>query len=835
MVNFTIDDIGGFMECPDNIRNMSVIAHVDHGKSTLTDSLIARAGIIAMKSAGSERYMDTREDEKERGITIKSTGVSLHFKYDGGDYLFNLIDSPGHIDFSSEVTAALRVTDGALVVVDTIEGVCVQTETVLRQAMMERIRPVVMVNKVDRAIVELKLDAESIYKNFFRVIERVNSIISNFRQEEMGSLEIDPVVGNVAFGSGKDCWGFTLNKFAEMYCKRLKIEKDKLIKRLWGDNFYDPERKIWTTKEEGEDGKPLQRGFVKMILDPLLKITKACLENEPENVKKLVETMGVKLDPAEWELTGKILLKTILRKWMEASDALLEMMVLHLPSPRVAQRYRYNYLYEGPEDDVCAIAMKNCDPKGPLMMYVSKMIPTSDKGRFYAFGRVFSGRINQGDKVRIMGPQYIPGKKTDLQERSVQRCVVMMGRKAEQLQSVPCGNTCALIGIDEALIKTGTISNHVDAHNIRSMKYSVSPVVRVAIKPKNPSELPKLISGMQRLAKSDPLVVCINDEETGENIIAGSGELHVQICISDLVKEFGQLEVITSDPVVAYRETVRESMNTESALMTAMSKSANGHNRLTCNSEPISADLVDAIEKNEIPLRDVKEKTKVLCEKYGFDKSDVPKIWAFGPDGDGPNMIVDLTKGCQNMHEIRDHMVAGFEQVARQGVLCDEPMRGVRYNVIDTTLHADSIHRGSGQISPTTRRVLYACQLLSSPTLQEPIFLAEISCPQDVVGELYYCVGSRRGRVNEEVVVEGTPLILVKAELPVAESFGFTAMVRERTSGQGFPNCIFSHWETLEGVYNKPDSHLQKIITSVRVRKGMKAEVPDVNTFMDKL
>lgn len=817
------------MQQPEQIRNMSVIAHVDHGKSTLTDSLLARGGMIADKNAGSARTTDTRKDEKERGITIKSTGVSLHFNYEDKNYLFNLIDSPGHIDFSSEVTAALRVTDGALVVVDTIEGVCVQTETVLRQAMQERIKPVLMINKVDRAIIELKLGGEDIYKNFCRVIDRVNSVISNFTQPAMGKLEIDPIVGNVAFGSGKDCWGFTLNKFAQILSSKFNLDKEKVIKRLWGENYYDAVNKLWTTQPNSKSGEPLKRGFVHFIIDPLLKVSKACLSGDNAEIDKLLNVIEVKLEPAERELTNKALLKVILKKWMEVSHALLEMMVLHLPSPKTAQKYRYNYLYEGPEDDPCAIAMRDCDPKGPLMMYVSKMLPTSEKGRFIAFGRVFSGTLHQGAKVRIMGPQYVPGKKNDLSEKAVQRCVVMMCGKVDPVPNVPCGNTCGIIGIDEALVKTGTITDHPNAHNIRIMKYSVSPVVRVAVKPKNPAELPKLIAGMQRLAKSDPVVVCVNDEETGENIIAGSGELHVEICINDLIEEFCQIEIIKSDPVVSYRETIRETSKQ------AMSKSVNGLNRLYCTAQPLTPELTAAIEKGEIPFRDTKEKIKILCEKFNFEKAEAAKIWGFGPDGEGPNMIVDVTSGCQFMNEIKDHMISGFEQVVKTGVLCDEPVRGVRFNVTDTTLHTDSIHRGAGQISPATRRVLYATQLLAKPTLQEPIFLVEITCPSDVVSELYYCLSSRRGVVDEEVVVEGTPLILVKAFLPVAESFGFTAFLRERTSGRAFPNCVFDHWESIDGEYNRAEGQLGKIITSIRTRKGLKPNVPDINEFMDKL
>lgn len=829
MVNFSIDQIRKIMDDPNNIRNMSVIAHVDHGKSTLTDSLIARAGIIAKKSAGDERYMDTREDEKERGITIKSTGVSLYFEYDDKGHLFNLIDSPGHVDFSSEVTAALRVTDGALVVVDCIEGVCVQTETVLRQAMQEKIRPALMVNKVDRAILELQLDGELMYKNFLRVIDNVNVVVTTYAQEDMGECELSPTRGNVAFGSGKDAWGFSLKRFADIYSKKFKIPYEKMIQKLWGENYYDAKNRVWRSEGVGRDGNPIQRGFVTFIMGPIVKLAKVCMEMDKESITKMLKTLNIELTQTESELQTKKLLKCIMQKWIDAADTLLEMMVLHLPSPKVAQSYRYKYLYEGPEDDVSALAMKNCDKDGPLMMYVSKMVPTSDKGRFYAFGRVFSGTVAMGQKVRIMGPNYEPGKKADLYEKTIQRTVLMMGRKTEAVDDVPCGNTVALVGIDAFLTKTGTIATCPDAHNIRVMKYSVSPVVRVAIKPKNQAELPKLIQGMNRLAKSDPLVLCINNEETGENIIAGSGELHVEICINDLINEYAQIEIIKSDPIVSYKETVRAKSST------AMSKSSNNHNRLTCSSQPIEEELSIAIEEGQIPLRDAKQRVKVLNEKYDWDKSEAAKLWSFGPEGEGPNMIVDITSGCQFMNEIKEHMVSGFEQVTKAGVLCEESLRGVRFNVDDTHLHNDSIHRGGGQLSPATRRVLYATELLADPSLQEPVFLVEITTPSDLVGVIYGCVSSRRASVEDEVQIEGTPLTIMKVFLPVAESFGFTGFLREKTGGQAFPNMVFDHYDVLSGVAAEKDSRLNKIIVDIRKRKGLKADIPDASYYMDKL
>lgn len=601
MVNFSVEQIRAIMDKPDNIRNMSVIAHVDHGKSTLTDSLICKAGIIASKVAGDARYTDTRQDEQERGITIKSTGVSLYYEYDAfgtgnnDPFLINLIDSPGHVDFSSEVTAALRVTDGALVVVDCVEGVCVQTETVLRQAMQEKIRPVVMVNKIDRPILELQTDAESMYQNFIKVVDMANVIISNYEQPDMGDLLVYPNKGNVAFGSGKECWAFTLTRFAKIYASKFKIDEKILMEKLWGDNYYDVAVKKWKTDNYDENGKSLQRGFCAFIMDPIIKLARAVMDGNKEQYEKLCKTIGVELKGEEKDLTGKHLLKNIMAKWINAADTLLEMMVLHLPSPKRAQQYRVTYLYEGPMDDECANGIRNCDPKGPLMMYVSKMVPTTDKSRFFAFGRVFSGTISTGQKVRIMGANYKPGKKDDLQEnKAIQRTVLMMGRTVEYIPDVPCGNTVGLVGIDQFLVKGGTLSDHPESHTIRTMKYSVSPVVRVAVAPKNAADLPKLVDGLKKLAKSDPLVQCIT-EESGQQVIAGCGELHVEICLHDLETEFANIEIIKSDPIVTYKETV-----TQLSSQLVMSKSANKHNRLYCQAEPLQDGLPELIEKGDI-------------------------------------------------------------------------------------------------------------------------------------------------------------------------------------------------------------------------------------------
>eukprot|EP01017_Pseudomicrothorax_dubius_P045928 TRINITY_DN8027_c0_g1_i1.p1 TRINITY_DN8027_c0_g1~~TRINITY_DN8027_c0_g1_i1.p1 ORF type:complete len:837 (-),score=282.49 TRINITY_DN8027_c0_g1_i1:137-2647(-) len=836
MVNFTVDQIRTIMDNQNNIRNMSVIAHVDHGKSTLTDSLIAKAGIIAAAKAGDTRYTDTREDEKQRGITIKSTGVSLYYEYDikgAGTlepYLINLIDSPGHVDFSSEVTAALRVTDGALVVVDCVEGVCVQTETVLRQAMQEKIKPVVFVNKIDRMILELQYDPETMYQNFIRVIDMVNVIITYYEQPDMGDLQLYPSKGNVSFGSGKECWGFSLATFAKMYSKKFGIDEKKLMEKLWGDSYFDAAAKKWKSSNEADDGSTLKRTFVTFILDPICKLAKAIMDGNTEQINKIVQNIGVKIASEEKDIVGKHLLKLILSRWINAADTIIEMMILHLPSPRAAQKYRVTYLYEGPQDDACAQAIRECDPNGPLMMYVSKMIPTTDGSRFFAFGRVFSGTISSGQKVRIMGSNYKPGKKDELYEKPIQRTILMMGRTVEYIPDVPCGNTVGLVGVDQYLLKQGTISTHADAHPIRVMKYSVSPVVRVAVEPKNAADLPKLIEGLKRLSKSDPLVQCTS-EEGGQHIIAGCGELHVEICLHDLMNEYANCEIKVSEPIVQYRETV-----IEKSAQVCMSKSANKHNRLYCIAEPLDEKLSDLIEKGEIgPKDDPKLRSKVLSEDFGWDKLDAGRLWAFGPDNAGANVLVDTTKAVQYMNEIQDSMESGFQWVTKEAVLAEENMRQVRFNIVDVVLHADAIHRGGGQLIPTARRVFYACQLTSQPRFLEPIFLAEITAPLDATGGVYQCLSQRRGIVIEENQVAGTPLQQIKAHLPVAESFGFTAHLRSLTAGQAFPQCVFDHWAVLNGDPLEAGSKINTLVLEIRKRKGLKTGLPDLNDYLDKL
>lgn len=829
------------MDVPSNIRNMSVIAHVDHGKSTLTDSLVSRAGIIASDQSGS-RFTDTRADEKERGITIKSTAISMYFEMNeasladikqktvGRDFLINLIDSPGHVDFSSEVTAALRVTDGALVVVDAIEGVCVQTETVLRQALTERIRPILVVNKVDRALLELQLTKEALYTSFLRVIESVNVVIATYYDEALGNCQVYPEKGTVAFASGLHGWAFTLNQFAVRYAKKFGIEKSKLMERLWGDNYFNPVTKKWSTKSTTDEGVQLERAFCMFILDPIFRIFDSVLNEKVDQYKDMLKKLEVPMLNEDYEKKGKDLVKVVMRKFLPAADALLEMIAIHLPSPVTAQAYRCETLYEGPMDDECAVAIKSCDAKGPLMLYVSKMVPTSDKGRFFAFGRVFSGTVASGLKVRIQGPNYIPGTKTDLFVKSIQRTVLMMGRSVEAIEDCPAGNIIGLVGVDQFLIKSGTITTSETAHNMKVMKFSVSPVVQVAVEVKNPNDLPKLVEGLKRLAKSDPCVLCITSD-TGEHIVAGAGELHLEICLKDLEEDHACVPIRVSDPVVSYRETLR----TESS-QTALSKSANTHNRIYMTAQPFEEEVSKDIEAGKIdPKEEFKARARYLNEVHGWDVGDARKIWEFGPDGSGPNVVIDMTKAVQYLNEIKDAICLAFRNATREGALAGEPMRGCRFNLMDVTLHPDAIHRGQGQIMPAARSCIYAAELLSEPAIMEPVYLVEIQCPDRAMGGIYGVLNRRRGHVFYEEQRIGTPLFNIKAYLPVNESFGFTADLRMGTQGQAFPQCVFDHWQLMPGSPLDPTSKVNAIVKAVRKRKGLAEEIPTLDRYLDRL
>ncbi|KAF3903220.1 hypothetical protein ABW20_dc0103297 [Dactylellina cionopaga] len=822
-----------------NIRNVSVIARVDHGKATLTDSLVAQAGIFVDEKPGKWN------NEQERSVTTKSTAISLLGNIpeedlseiketkaspaNGTDFLINLIDSPQRVEFSPEVTTALRITDGALVVVDVVEGASLQTENVLRQALFERIKPVLCINKVDRCLFELQSSKEELYQSLSRNVENFNAIISIYQEYTVKvDCQVSPEKGNVAFASTDQGWAFTTRTFATRYAKKFGVHKDKMMEYLWGDNWFDSTTKKWVKTDPGAG---IERGFNQFILDPIFKIVDLIKNHAYQEVFALAEKLEIEITKEEREQRDKPLLKSILRRYLPATDAILEMMIIHLPSPITAQSYRAELLYEGPNNDEAYNSIRDCNPDTDLMLYVSKMVPTSDKGRFYAFGRVFAGTVRSGVQVRIQGPNYVPGRKEDLFVKMIERTVLMMADRVEVIDSVPAGNIVGLVGVDQFLLKSGTLTTFEAAYNLKSMKFSVSPVVQVAVEVKNSSDLPKLVEGLKRLSKSDPCVL-VSTSDAGDHIVAGASELHLETCLRNLEEDYAGISLSESSPVVRYFETV--TVKTEKD---ALSKSANKHNRIFLRAEPLDEELCKAIDTGKISGNDdIKIRGRFLTENFGWDVTEARKIWAFGPNNNDPNIIVDTTKAVQYLHEIKDSVVSGFKWATKEGPICEEPMRSVRFNIMDVTLFSDAIHRGAGQILPTARRVICAALLMSKPNFMEPIYLVEIQLLESVVGVAISVLLKRGGQIISQNQLSDSKFCSLQAYLAVRSSFGFTKDLRAITSGQAIPQLVFSHWALMQlGSPLENNTQAHNIALDIRKRKGLEVEIPGVEKYYDKL
>ncbi|XP_078431914.1 elongation factor 2-like [Wolffia australiana] len=832
MVKFTAEELRRIMDTKHNIRNISVVSH-DHSKSTLIDSLVAAAGTSAQEVAGDVSMTETRQDEAERG-EFKSAGISLFYEMEdeslknfkgersGNEYLINIVHSPGHVELAAEDKVSLRITDGALVVVDFIGGLTIQTESGLRQALEESIKPVLVVNNMDRCILEFEVPGEDAYQNFKSIIERANVIIATYENDFLRDVQVYPEKGTVAFSSCSHGWAFTLTSFAKMYAAKFGVDETKMIKKLWGENYFDRKTKKWTTENTGS--QTCKRGFVQFCYEPIQQILAVCMANQKDKLWPNLERLNVTLKPEEKELTGEALMKHVIQAWLPAGKALLEMTIFHLPSPSQAQKYRVENLYEGHLEDIYAKAIRNCDPDGPLMLYVSRMIPASDKGRFFALGRVFSGRVSASMKVRIIGPNLMT---------SVQSTVIWMGKRLESVEDVPCGNIVALGGLDQFISKNATLTDETatGANRIRAMKFAASPVLLAEVKCKIVSDLPKLVEGLKRLAQSDPMVVCTT-EESGQHIVAGVSESHLKICLRDLREDFMDgAEIIASDPVVSFRETVQEK-----SCRVVMSKSLNKHNRLYMEARPMEDGLAEAIDEGRIgPRDDPKVRSKILAEEFGWDKDLAKKIWCFGPETTGPNMLVDKCKGVQYLDEVKDPVVAGFQWASKEGAIAGENMRGICFELCDVVLHADAVHRGVDQIIPAVRRAMCASQLTATPRLLEPFYLVEIRTPEKCLGAIYSVFSQRGGYQIEESQLPGSPLFIVKAVVPVINALGLGGAIHAISSGQAFALSVFDHWDVWNSDPLEAGSKAAAIVADVRKRKGLKDQITPLSEYENEL
>ena len=673
-------------------------------------------------------------------------------KKEENNLLLSLVDSPGHLDFSSEVTASLRLTDGALVVVDCISGISVQTETVLRQAIEERVTPVLFLNKLDRAFLELKKDEEDLYQDLFKTIESTNSLIRTFTQEGIEPQQLDPTKGNVGIGSGKMGFGFTLLQFAKIFSTEKK-SPEQMVKYLWGDWFFDSQDKKWRNSPIHE-GRKLERGFVKFILKPLNKLSRLCTTQEEENWKK-IESIVNKMLPEmskkeEQELRncktlapGKELIQRIFTLILPAAEPILSMIQTHIPSPKQAQSYRAELLYTGPKEDKFMTSIKECDVTGPLCVYVSKMVNFNKS--FLAYARILSGTLKEGTKVTVLGPKYSPLSQKDVFKNiSIKSVKLSLAKDFISVDKSIAGNIVCIGGLEKYVDNSCTLFDvpttiEAPLYPIKAMNFTVSPVVRVSVSPENVSDLPKLKEGLSFLSKSSPMVEITYDESTKQFVVSGAGELHIEILMKDL-KEYSNCNLKISNPVVPFCETVT------SKSPVCLTKSANKLNRIYCNAEPISPELLKEMQQGkieEIYKNSPNELSKHLTSNHGWSPQDAKKIWVFGPEASSnpTNILVDQTKSSEYLNEIKDSLISAFYLVCSEGVLAGEPLMGVRFNIQEVVVHSDNSHRGSSQIIPAAKRVYRACQLSGVPKLVEPIYLASIRLSHDVLGAVHQLLG----------------------------------------------------------------------------------------------
>ncbi|PLW79614.1 elongation factor EF-2 [Candidatus Woesearchaeota archaeon] len=708
---------------PKSIRNIAICAHIDHGKTTFSDNLLAGAGMMSEELAGKARVTDFREDEQERGITIDSASVSMVQDFKGEEYLINLIDTPGHVDFGGDVTRAMRAVDGAITLVCASEGIMPQTETVLRQALKERVKPVLFINKVDRLIKELQLTPEAMQQRFMEIIANVNNFIrKNAPDEFKEKWTVNVQDGSVAFGSAFHNWALSVPYMQEK-----------------GMTFKD----IIEAYESGDDEQ-----------------------------------------------------RKALAKKAPLHEVVLSMSIQHHPNPTDAAPYRIKKLWHGDYETTEGKSLMANDTKGPLVLCVTKIIVDPQAGEI-ATARVFSGTVKKGTQVNL---SFSPGQK-----QRIQQVFVMNGAKREIVESVPCGNIVGIAGLNSV---PGETIMETEMEPFEKLTHIFDPVITKAIEAKKPSDLPKLIEVLRKVSKEDPSIKIEINEETGEHLMSGMGELHLEV-IENRIKTEKGVDVSTSPPIVVYRESITKKSEE------AEGKSPNKHNKLYFTVEPLNDETYDAIKSGEIPEGRVKRKDLDFRNKFterGWDTKEADSIKGVY----NGSVFVDKTRGIVYIGEIMELLLDMFEEVMRAGPVAREPCDKVKVILHDAKLHEDAIHRGPAQMYPAIREGIRDAMRTGNPILLEPMQTLRFEAPEEYMGEISKLISNKRGQLLE-MEQEGAQVV-VKGKLPVAEMFGMSSELRSATGGRGTSSLIDQNFERL------PMELQDKVVHIIKQRKGLNKE-----------
>lgn len=717
----------------DQIRNLCIAAHIDHGKTTLSDNLIAGAGMMSEELAGKSRVLDFDEQESARGITINAASASMVHNVEGTDFLINLIDTPGHVDFGGDVTRAMRAVDGCFILTCAVEGAMPQTETVVRQALKEKVKPILFINKVDRLINELQVTPEDMMARFEQQIIRVNKLIKQFAPEEYKKQwQVSVKDGTVAFGSAYHNWGITVPYMQKS-----------------GINFK--------------------------------QIFEYCHNEQQKDLAKKAPV----------------------------HEVLLDMAVTKLPNPVQAQSYRIPNIWTGDLDSMEGKSMLECDPNGPLAMMITKIWMDPHAGEV-AVGRLYSGSINHGETVWAIG-----GAKAE----RVQQVSMMVGGDRIAVPKVVAGNIAAITGIRSAAAGI-TVTSDKELTPYEAIRHYSEPVVTVAVEPQSMKDLPKFIDALRSLAKADASLQVTTNQETGEALLAGMGELHLEIT-TYRIEEEQNIKVKVSEPIVVYREAI----NGDNLGRPFEGKSPNRHNRFYIEVEMLPQNVVDSLRAGDfrdgtIRNKDQKEIGDQFAE-LGMDKDMMRKGYAIN----GTNVFINGTKGIQGLHETRELLIEGFNEVCKSGPLAGEPAMGMLVRLTDAKLHEDAIHRGPAQTIPAMRNAMRGAMVRAGTSIMEPMQKMFVSVPNDWLGGVTREVTQRRG-VIEDMPADGETTTVI-GTVPVAETFGFSNDIRAASQGRAIWNSENCGFEEL------PRMLLEKIVGEIRERKGMKPEVPGESYYSD--
>ncbi|GAB6026747.1 U5 small nuclear ribonucleoprotein component [Chamberlinius hualienensis] len=845
----TIYDMEFLADLMDNtslIRNVALIGHLHHGKTTFVDCLMEQTHPdLKVKEAKNIRYTDTLFTEQERGVSIKATPVTVVMQdVKGKSFLMNIFDTPGHVNFSDEVTAAMRMCDGIVLFVDAAEGVMLNTERLLKHALLERMAITVCINKIDRLILELKLPPQDAYYKLRHIVDEINGIMSVHTEESEQPL-ISPILNNVCFASSQYSICFTLKSFAKIYNETYggTINESEFARRLWGDIYFNNKTRKFSKKPPHSSA---QRSFVEFILEPLYKLFAQVVGDVDTNLNRVLDELGVRLTKEESKINIRPLLRLICGRFLGDFNGLVDMCVQHVPSPAVNARNKVEHIYSGPSTSEIAESMIECDMDGPLMVHTTKQYPSHDATCFHVFGRVMSGTLYANTDVRILGENYSLQDEEDSRVMTVGRLWVFEARYKVEVNRVPAGNWVLIEGIDQPIVKTATIVDiaaNEDLYIFRPLKFNTLSVIKIAVEPVNPSELPKMLDGLRKVNKSYPLLQT-KVEESGEHVILGTGELYLDCVMHDLRKMYSEIDIKVADPVVSFCETV-----VETSSLKCFAETPNKKNKITMIAEPLEKGLAEDIENEVVQISwNRKRLGEFFQTKYDWDLLAARSIWAFGPDSTGPNILVDDTLPSEVdktlLGSVKDSIVQGFQWGTREGPLCEEPIRNVKFKILDAVIASEPIHRGGGQIIPTARRVSYSAFLMATPRLMEPYYFVEVQAPADCVSAVYTVLARRRGHVTKDAPVPGSPLYTINAFLPAIDSFGFETDLRTHTQGQAFCLSVFHHWQIVPGdpldksivirpLEPQPATHLaREFMIKTRRRKGLSEDV-SINKFFD--